>query len=201
MNTTEIKILLNKYYEGETSLAEEKLLKKYFSSGKVDPEFAEHIPVFSFHQSEANVKSAEITEDKVVEMLGQNKVVPFYKSRNFWIYFSGVAASLLFIATLLFETQLSTDSEDRFNNTTYSRADAEKAYEQTRTALAYVSKKYTDGTEPLGEISKFANSTVAASQLARFSNNLNSLNSNMAKVDDGVDNLSKLSKFTIIVKP
>jgi hypothetical protein len=201
MNTTEIKILLDKYYEGETTLDEEKILRRYFTSGNVDQELAEYAPLFGYQASEAKVQPSENLDAKLTATVSKGRKIAFYNQRNFWIYFSGIAASLLFIASLIFETQLNTQSKNPFADTQYSEAETRKAYEQTKTALAYVSGKYTTATEPLGEISKLGKSTIAATQMARFNNQLKNINTNMSKVDDGVDNLSKLSKFTIIVKP
>lgn len=201
MNTTEIKILLDKYYEGETTLDEERILRSYFTSGNVDAELADHISLFAYQAREANVVASAVSEQELTEALAERNVIPFYQKRNFWVYFSGIAASLLFIGSLIFETQFRTNSGTALSTTQYTQTDARRAYEQTKTALAFVSTKYTTGTEPLGEISKFGNGTKAAMELARFNNQLNNINTNMSKVNNGVDNLSKLSKFTIIVKP
>lgn len=201
MNTSEIKLLLNKYYEGETTLEDEKLLRDYFTSAHVDKSLREHIPVFTFHDAESVINVSESFERKVYDDLGSTSVVPFYQNRRFWLYFSGVAASLLFLFSLFFETFRSNELSDGFAGSQYTEADARKAYDQTKTALAYVSGKYITGMEPLGEIVKFGENTYAVTELARFNKELNKLNNNMGKVSGGVNNLSKLSKFTIIVKP
>lgn len=201
MNTTEVKILLDKYYDGETSLDEEKLLKAYFKSGQVDPSLKEHATLFSFIRTESVVKAGEGLEEKIRENLSTSATIPFYRHRRFWIYVSGIAASLLFLLTLVFETRISEDHKDTLDGTAYTREDARKAYDQTRIALAYVSEKYVAGTEPLGEISKFKNSALTMTELARFSNQIDNVESNVNKMDKGIDDLSNLSKITIIVKP
>lgn len=201
MNTTEIKILLEKYYEGETTLDEERMLREYFTSGNADETLKEHIPVFSFQARESKVATSIDFEKKIEERFRDTQTVPFYRNRTFWVYFSGIAASLLFMITFFIETSQVNQTGNGFGGSEYSEAEARKAYQQTKTALAYVSGKYATGAEPLGEISKFGKNAYAVTELARFNNQLNSLNSNMVKMGDGVDNLSKLSKFTIIVKP
>lgn len=201
MNTTEINILLNKYYEGVSTLGEEKILRDYFTSGDVDENLREHIPVFAFHKAESTVRLNDDFEKKIHARLEITAAVPFYQKRRFWLYFSGVAASLLFLFSLFFETSRNNEHSAGFAGSQYTEAEAKKAYDQTRIALAYVSDRYATGMEPLGEIGKFGNSAFAFTELARFNKQLNNLNSNMDKVGEGVDNLSKLSKFTIIVKP
>ena len=201
MNTTEIKILLNKYYEGESTLDEEKILRDYFTSGRVDISLREHIPVFAFHKAESTVQLSDDFEKKIYDNPEITAAVPFYQNRRFWLYFSGIAASLLFLFSLFFETFMSSEPSDVIAESQYTEAEARKAYDQTRIALAYVGEKYATGMEPLGEIAKFGNNAFAVTELARFNKELNKLNNNMDKVGEGVDNLSKLSKFTIIVKP
>ena len=42
METTKIKDLLQKYFEGQTTQQEEKLIESYFRSGNIDPELQEY---------------------------------------------------------------------------------------------------------------------------------------------------------------
>ena len=42
-----IKKIIQKYYEGKTSLEEENILKAYFSSDNIDPEFEKYKIEFS----------------------------------------------------------------------------------------------------------------------------------------------------------
>jgi hypothetical protein len=49
MTTDEIKLLLSKYYEAESTLEEEKQLQNLFLSGNYPPEFADDAKVFIFY--------------------------------------------------------------------------------------------------------------------------------------------------------
>lgn len=51
----DIKILLDKYFDGETSREEDIQLRQYFSEADVDDEFYEIKPLFSYLKEEANV--------------------------------------------------------------------------------------------------------------------------------------------------
>ena len=51
MNKSEVKMLLEKYFEGETSLQEERHLRDYFSSQTVDKEFSEYAPLFQYFKA------------------------------------------------------------------------------------------------------------------------------------------------------
>jgi hypothetical protein len=55
--TVEIKILLEKYFEGETSLWEEQQLRDYFSSQTIDAELVEYAPLFQYFKTERAEKS------------------------------------------------------------------------------------------------------------------------------------------------
>ncbi len=201
MNTTEIEILLNRFYEGETTLDEEKILRDYFLSGAVNEMFKTHIPVFKFYGEEVKRKLRPELEFEMENSLPDSKILPFFKNKKNLFYISGVAASLIFIFSLIFEMSHYNNVKNVADNLTYTKAETHKAYEQTRIALAYVSGKYARGVEPLGDIEKLGISTMAVSELAKFSEEINNLNYNVNKMNTGVDNLSKLSKFTIFVKP
>ncbi len=201
MNTTEIKILLDKYYEGETSMDEDKILKEYFTGSQVDDSLLEHLPVFTFFKTESKIKSGVDLEDKILEKLDEATIIPFYKNKTFWTYFAGIAATLLFLFTFIFETQFNLKTDDQLAGTSYSKQDARLAYDQTRIALAYISGKYSEATKPLNEVSKFGKSTIAVSEMAKMSTEMDKINSNVNKMGSSVDKLNKLSKFSIIVKP
>ncbi|MCF8366209.1 MAG: hypothetical protein K9H16_10520 [Bacteroidales bacterium] len=200
MNTTEIKILLEKYYACETSLDEEKILKTYFTSGRVDENLRVHTSIFTCLKNESSIKPADELEDKILEKLHAAARIPFYRNRIFWIYSTGIAASILFIFTFVFEMQ-NQKTNTLHSNLSHSEKNTKIAYEQTKIALAYVSEKYVRGTEPLSEVAKFSKSTIAVNELVKIGNEINTINHNMNKMGSGVDNLSKLSKFSIIVKP
>lgn len=52
MNHTQITELLDRYWEGETTLVEERLLRNYFTSGKIDDRFRDVAPLFMALQQE-----------------------------------------------------------------------------------------------------------------------------------------------------
>lgn len=201
MNTPEIKILLEKYYDGETSLDEERILKKYFCSDQVDEQLQEHIPAFSFLKNEKTITSSQHLEDQILEKLNAQSTTHFYKTRTFWTYFSGIAATLLFLFTFIFESQYNTKTDQSYSNSSFSDQETQLAYDQTKIALAYVSGKYARGTEPLEEVAKFNKSTIAMTQLAKMGAELDKVKNNVGKMDNGVNNLKQLSKFSIIIKP
>ncbi len=200
MNTTAIKILIEKYEAGETSLSEEQVLKKYFASGDIDSDLKHYAPLFTFYKTEQQVVADEKLEDKILEKLDAQGTIPFYKNRTFWTWASGIAASLILIFSLVFELQ-----QGRIKNqqaeTLQRQEEARQAYQQTKMALAYISEKYTQGTDPLNNIEKLEQSTRALNELTKMNTGINTVNKQMKKMDKGVDQITKLSKFSIVVKP
>jgi hypothetical protein len=55
-NRSEIKRLLEKYFEGATSLQEEQRLRDYFSSKTIDDEYSKYIPLFQHFTAERTAK-------------------------------------------------------------------------------------------------------------------------------------------------
>jgi hypothetical protein len=53
----EVKMLLDKYFEGNTSLWEEQYLRDYFSSKTIDKELIEYAPLFQYFKTERAKKS------------------------------------------------------------------------------------------------------------------------------------------------
>lgn len=59
MDKNNIKKLLDRYFEGETSLQEEQLLKIYFTSDTIDPELEEFKYLFAFFVQEKQLKASD----------------------------------------------------------------------------------------------------------------------------------------------
>jgi hypothetical protein len=79
----EIQALLDKYWEGETSLDEERRLQSYFAAGDVDPRLLVHAPLFQ-----------AIKEEKLVQLEQKPKVVPI-RPQMYWAAAASVALLML----------------------------------------------------------------------------------------------------------
>ena len=193
MNTREIEILLDKYFEGESTLNDEKVLKDFFSSGNVPEHLKEYIGIFGYFEIEKQVKLDPDFEEKILDKLTSGNQIPFYQNRRFWYYFTGIAASLLFVFTIIYESN--------FTKNRYTQQEKQLAYNQTKHALAYVSAKINQGVGPLQEMNKISAGSIPLIELGKLEKNLVRLKKNVNKIDHSVENMKKISKFTIIVKP
>ncbi|MFP4472053.1 MAG: hypothetical protein ACLFPE_15330 [Bacteroidales bacterium] len=203
MNINEIEILLHKYFEGISTTDEEKILKGYFSSEEVAPHLDHYRAMFGYFESEKQHRLGDEFDAEIMQRINQAPAVSFYRTNRFWYYFTGVAASLLFIMALLIESQ-QTGNNQNLAGTDYTREEAQQAYHQTRIALAFVSEKISQGTEPLSEMGRFETTATKLDELGKFNQGLKNLNQqteNIEKINSGVENMSKISKFNIVIKP
>lgn len=52
IETDAVRVLLEKYFNGETTLQEESTLRKYFSQSVIEPEFKQYAPLFNYFSHE-----------------------------------------------------------------------------------------------------------------------------------------------------
>ena len=144
MDYNKIKILIDKYFDGETSISEENELKDFFSSSKNIPSdllYAKEI--FSFFEIEAK---QEFTEE-----FKKTKSV----KRNLLLYVSGIAASL-FIALFLIFSNIKNEE----NKIIYAYingkpiTDKKIAEKYTKQILFAVSQNLDKGTKNLNQLNQ-----------------------------------------------
>lgn len=96
----EIRKYITNYFEGCSTLEEEKALRAYFTSNDVDEELLEYQPLFSLYQQEQEVK---MPADMEIILSGGKPYRPHhYRFRNWKMYAAGIAASFVLIISLYF---------------------------------------------------------------------------------------------------
>lgn len=137
MELNNIEQLLEKYFEGETSIAEEQQLKEYFNSEHVASHLEVHKPLFSYF--------SQSKKDK----MNFSSILPSKKRKyTLWI---GVAASLLFIVGIVtFWDKPSAKQEDLG-----SFEDPEIAFRETQKALAMLSENVNVGIQSLEYVNEY----------------------------------------------
>lgn len=146
--TEEIKRLLVRYYDGQTTEEEENILRSYFNSGDVDAALEEESAIFMALQSE-DCPVPEGLEARLSRQINQWNTVEITARRTVrhsnlrWVV--GIAASLL----LLFAAgAIVYQSENRAGQTgqdTYT--DTKDAYAETSRALMKFSESINKGIE------------------------------------------------------
>ena len=60
MESDKITLLVTKYFEGETTLAEEKVLKEYFSSTDIASNLVQYHPLFAYFSNRSEEHTSEL---------------------------------------------------------------------------------------------------------------------------------------------
>jgi hypothetical protein len=166
MNIKEIEELLDKYYEGETTLEEEKVLKTFFTSGDVPMELSIHKSQFVYF---AEASGEKISEWKIDEEVFAEKVeipvVSFHSSRNRFYYISGIAATVLLLIGLIF-----TFNEDviKIPKGNVSSTNPELVFTQTRDILALVSVNLNKGMDKVQYLGKLDEAMQKMQMLSKY---------------------------------
>ena len=142
MELDKIERILEKYFEGETSIVEEKELKDYFASSNVAQHLEHYKPLFGFFSQ------AKQEQYKAVIPLQTTK-----RKIASWISIAAAVVVLLGVGTFTFMNYNTTKSQD-FG--TYD--DPEVAFRETQKALALISKHVNTGIESVGYINEYEQS-------------------------------------------
>lgn len=140
MESSRVEILLEKYFQGESSIAEENELRKYFSSSDVAQHLLQYQPLFAYFSQE---KEQKFTPE-----------FPSQSRKKYWGWLSVAASAvvLLGIGTYVYHDVTAVKQELG----TYD--DPEIAFKQTQKALALLSNHVNTGIESVQYIQEYQNS-------------------------------------------
>ncbi len=144
METNYIKELLNKYFEAETTVAEEKILKDYFASATISEEFLTYKNLFVGYtqaQTETFTKELEFPKFKV------------HKNQK-W-YAIAAAVVVLFGTVVLLQPP---EKQTKTSNELGTFTNPEVAFIETQKALTMVSKNINIGIENANYVTEFKKS-------------------------------------------
>ncbi|GAA0728214.1 hypothetical protein GCM10009430_37150 [Aquimarina litoralis] len=160
MELSNIEKLLEKYFEGETTLSEEKELKVYFTGESVPSHLERYKDLFQFFSNES-----QVTASSEVSLKTNTSKVPWYT----WI---GVAASIALIVGLFIkDIPAGADPEGVYG--TYD--DPEIALQKTKEALDLVASLMNEGKKELVYLNEFDNAKKELVYINEFENTKNKL--------------------------
>jgi hypothetical protein len=131
MEFNKMEALLEKYFEGETSIAEENELKNYFSSLNIAPHLEQYKPLFEYF---AEAKKGSF--DKDVPLISKKK-------KAAWL---SIAASIVVLLGAGTYTYFN-GNEVKENKELGTYEDPKEALEATQKALAMLSNHVNTGVE------------------------------------------------------
>ncbi|MDR7211380.1 hypothetical protein [Flavobacterium piscis] len=142
MELDKIEILLEKYFQGETTIAEENELKEYFSSSNVAQHLQQYQPLFGYF---SQVKEQKSTHEIPLQT----------KKRNVaWLSIAASAVILLGIGTFFYISEKNTAPVVAQTELgTYDNP--EEALAATQKALALLSDKVNVGIESVQYIKEY----------------------------------------------
>lgn len=135
MELANIEHILEAYFEGNTTLAQEHTLRAYFTGADVAAHLEVYVPLFSSLEK----ASKEISRSRVV--LPESKET----SKRWWL---GIAASVgivLAVASFVFKQ----------DHLTIEEKEAIAAFKKSREALLFMSKHLNKGTEDIAFLNEF----------------------------------------------
>jgi len=173
MDIKEIQVLLEKYFEGETTLEEDQALLDYFSGDDIDSKFRPYQQQFLLLRSgrEPLVFDPEF-EKRLVDLISAEKEIPLHKQRSPWIARLALAAAIAVLVgisgVIVFNKEWSREKD------TYS--DPQLAYAEAQKTLLYVSQKMNQGIKPLNAVSKINAGAKPLKSLNKLDHSMDMLN-------------------------
>lgn len=146
MELNKIENILEKYFQGETSIAEENQLKQYFSSPDVAQHLEQYKPFFGYFSQVKEQKSA-------YEILLQSK-----KRNVAWLSIAASAVLLLGVGTYFFVSEQNNTDVVASQSELGTYDDPEEAFKATQKALALLSKNVNVGIESVQYINEYEQS-------------------------------------------
>lgn len=143
-----LKELLDRYYDGQTSLEEEQMLKQYFSGNDLLPGYEADRDIFRVWNTQSVPSPAPDLESRIVtavDSMGEGKAG--FRFRIGRITYSGIAAGLLLLIAAYFLLKQRSEPSDTFS-------DPRIAYVETMRVLSQVSERLNTGTASLKDVGK-----------------------------------------------
>jgi len=138
-----IENLIDKYFEGETSIAEENELKVYFSSTDVAQHLKQYQTIFGYF---SQAKEQQFTQEIPLQTRKRNVVL--------WLSIAASVVVMLGVGTMMY---FNNDKEEQFVACS-PEDNPELALQQTEKAFALVSEHLNTGIESVSYINEYEQS-------------------------------------------
>jgi hypothetical protein len=187
MNLKEIEELLEKFYEGGTTLAEERQLRDYFTNDAVPPHLSEHVGLFRYYTTAGKEELPDTEfENRFLYKIEESPVIPLYSKRRSVFFITGIAAAVLILVGMIF-----TFRNDIIRPLSKNTVNNEIAYQQAKNALVMLSANFNTGLDQVQKLENFQKGMKEVQKLQAF--------------QTGIDQMNKFSKFyqyqQIIINP
>jgi len=169
MNNGEIEKLLEKYFEGLTTLAEEAQLRAFFSDKAVPETLKRYQPLFQYFESEIDLQIGNDSFDRTMDV----KLIessPFtslrvLSHRKRLLYISSIAAGILLVIGLFFTLRYEFSGKSRIPD---RPSPEEQAYQEASEALYLLSANFNIGLKGLDHLQLLETGFEQAAKFGKF---------------------------------
>lgn len=158
--------LLEKYWETETSLEEERALKAQIASAPKSEELEEVKALFDHFESEKKLELDESFDETILGIISEEKETKVISLSDYFKRYASVAAAVIvmFVSGYLFvQEQNQYTSEDTFDT-------PEEAYAELKRQLLVVSNYMNKGNETMNELANLGKVGTELQDFAKMSN-------------------------------
>jgi hypothetical protein len=145
MTTQDIQTLLDKYFEGESTLVEEAQLKAYFQGDQIDENLKIYSEFFQFLDEEKNQQTLrpDFEKELLAEFAKEDKPLRSAKIRQLPSMLLRIAAVVVLMVGLYFLVPQQDDqlTANEFDWSSVEMENEQEAFEQTKAALELLASK------------------------------------------------------------
>jgi hypothetical protein len=174
MESQKINILLQKYFDAETTIDEENELITYFTSGEVDENLKMYVPMFSGMKELSAEEEVHTLGDDLMNYILESEHKEKLRYRWMWQIVTGVAASVILVMLAVNFYSNQNQWKDTFAN-------PDQAYSEASKTLEFVAGKYNKGLAQLRPIGRIETAT-------------DSYHSGMKTLNKGFEQMEKLNE-------
>jgi hypothetical protein len=174
MESQKINILLQKYFDAETTIDEENELITYFTSGEGDENLKMYVPMFSGIKELSAEEEVSDLGDDLMNYILESEHKEKLRYRWMWQIVTGVAASVILVMLAVNFYSSQNQWKDTFT-------DPKQAYSEASKTLNFVAGKYNKGLAQLRPIGRIESAT-------------DPYHSGMKKLNKGFEQMKKLNE-------
>ena len=155
MDFNKIERLLERYWEGETSLEEEQVLRDFFDHPEVPGKWKSEQVLFQYFTEQRKVDLDELFDEKVMAQVEEAPDISRGKVRKLFYDLVRVAAVglILVTATYFVREQYLEQKDDPYMVDTFENP--KEAFEETKKALLMISKNFNKGRKEAKKVGAF----------------------------------------------
>jgi hypothetical protein len=145
-DSKDMDILLERYWDGDTTLEEEKAIRQYYKDGHVKESHKVYADMFKYFEVQSKTKMVDNQENRP-KIRDHKNVIPLRK-----VIYGAAAVALLVLSSILVMKNISSkENTSQQTASVYEVEDPEEALRVTKEALALVSKKFRASQQAVKE--------------------------------------------------